>query len=89
MIFRLHAVQRMFQRSISEKDVKYALENGKIIEDYPLDYPYSSRLVLGWVNSRPLHIVLADNVDDGELIVITVYEPELSVWGSDFNRRKS
>jgi hypothetical protein len=58
------------------------------VEDYPDDTPYPSRLVLGWSSSRPIHVVVADNVDEQENIVITVYEPDLLEWEPDFKRRK-
>ena len=58
------------------------------MEDYPDDTPYSSRLVLGWSGSRPIHVVVADNVDDQENIVISVYESDPTEWEPDFKRRK-
>ena len=59
LVFRLHAVQRMFERSISDVDVRKVLVDGVMIEDYPDDQPYPSFLVLAWVNGRPLHVVAA------------------------------
>ena len=38
----------MFQRSVSIEDVQDVLENGVMIESYPDDTPYPSRLLLGW-----------------------------------------
>jgi hypothetical protein len=35
LIFRKHAVQRMFQRGISVEDVRKVLSAGKTIIDYP------------------------------------------------------
>ena len=87
LIFRLHAVQRMAQRNISVADVRNALTMGEIIEDYPNDTPYPSRLVLGWSGTRPIHVVAADNVVDQETIVITAYEPDPRQWTPDFRRR--
>jgi hypothetical protein len=78
----------MYQRAISEVEVRYVIETGETVEDYPDDTPYPSRLVLGWSDSRPIHVVVADNVDDQENIVITVYEPDLTEWERDFKRRK-
>jgi len=49
LIFRKHALQRMFQRSIRVEDVHAVLSGGKSIIDYPDDTPYPSRLMLGWV----------------------------------------
>ena len=79
----------MFERRITVDDVRYALSAGDTIEIYDNDKPYPSRLVLGWCGVRPLHIVAADNSDDDETIIITVYEPDPELWESDFTRRKS
>lgn len=87
IIFRTHAIQRMFQRRVDEKDIRSILATGETIEGYPDDTPYPSRLILGWVEKRPLHVVAADNVADNETIVITVYEPEQDKWSPDFKRR--
>ncbi|HEY4760109.1 MAG TPA: DUF4258 domain-containing protein [Thermoguttaceae bacterium] len=87
IIFRTHAIQRMFQRRVDEKDVRSVLETGEIIEVYSEDTPYPSRLILGWLESRPLHVVAADNIADNETIVITVYEPQQDKWSPNFKRR--
>ncbi len=65
------------------------IRTGETIEDYPTDLPYPSRLVLGWRGPRPIHVVVADNINDGENIVITVYEPDPEEWEADFKRRKT
>lgn len=86
--FRVHAVRRMFERSISQQDVKAVLKTGSVIEDYADDQPYPSRLVFGFVNGRALHVVVATNTQDNMDIVITVYEPSTAVWESDLKRRR-
>jgi len=88
LVFRVHAIRRMFQRQINTDDVRHVLETGDTIEDYQDDLPYPSRLVLGWCGTRPLHVVAADNSEDQETIVITVYEPDLIQWEPDFRRRR-
>lgn len=88
LMFRVHAIHRMFQRHFSKQDIQRGLSSGEVIEEYLDDKPYPSRLVLGWVGSRPIHIVVADNIEDQETIVITVYEPNQDRWGPDFKRRK-
>jgi len=89
IIFRTHAVQRMFQRNINESDVRNILMRGETIEHYDDDKPYPSRLILGWIYERPIHVVAADNEPDNEIIVETVYEPDKEKWSVDFKRRKS
>jgi hypothetical protein len=78
----------MARRSISEADVRRVIESGKTIEEYPNDKPYPSRLVMGWIGSRPLHAVVAENPEQQQVIVITVYEPDAGRWAADFTRRK-
>jgi hypothetical protein len=88
LIFRIHAIQRMFERQISPEDVRSVVESGETIQEYPDDTPYPSRLVLGWKLQRPIHIVVADNEADNEKIIVTVYEPDPTQWADDFKRRK-
>ncbi len=89
LIFRIHAIKRMFQRRISKEDVQEVLETGETIETYPDDKPYSSRLLLGWRHARPLHIVAAENAESGETIVVTAYEPSREEWQQDFKKRRT
>jgi len=88
LVFRQHAIRRMFERRISVDDVNTALTDAKIVEDYPDDTPYPSRLLLGYAGARPLHMVAADNATDGERIIITVYEPDPAQWEPTFTLRK-
>lgn len=59
---------------------------GGIIEAYPQDTPYPSRLVLEWRQARPLHVVAANKANTGETIVITTYEPDPEEWDRDYKR---
>lgn len=88
LVFRVHALRRMARRDISVGEVRQALGNGEITEAYPDDTPYPSRLLLGWVGPRPLHVVVADDAGGGQTIVITVYEPDPVRWEADFRRRR-
>jgi hypothetical protein len=88
IVYRQHAIRRMFEREISADDVLFALRSGQTIESYPDDTPYGSRLILGFTDRRPLHIVIADNLAEDTQIVITVHEPDPVLWNDDFTRRK-
>jgi len=88
LVFRVHAIQRMFQRRVSEEEVKQVVVAGETIETYPDDKPFPSRLMLGWIGSRPVHVVVADNAVAQEAIIITVYQPEVEEWETGFKRRK-
>ena len=52
------------------------------------DTPYPSRLLLVSVGGRALYVVVADNADDDETIVVTVYEPDPALWQPGFRRRR-
>jgi hypothetical protein len=88
IVFRAHALQRMSERGIMPEDVIMILWTGETIERYPDDTPYPSRLVLGWVRGRALHVVVAENAEQDTLIVVTVYEPDQTRWSADFRRRQ-
>lgn len=88
VIYRSHAVRRMYERKITETEVLKILEQGKDIENYPEDQPYPSRLILGFVDLRPIHIVVADALDISETIVITVYQPDIEKWEPGFEKRR-
>jgi len=88
IIFRIHAIQRMFERRINEADVRTILKNAEVVADYADDKPFPSRLVLGYIHNKPLHIVIARNEEAKELIIVTVYEPDLTKWESDFKTRR-
>ena len=85
--YRLHAVQRMFERKVSAEEVRYVPETGEVIEEYPDDTPYTSRLILGCYKGRLFHVVAANNHLDEEIIVITVYEPDPIEWDSECRKR--
>ena len=88
LVFRVHAIQRMFQRRVSEEEVRQVVVAGETIETYPDDKPFPSRLMLGWIGSRPVHVVVADNAVAQEAIIITVYQPDAEEWETGFKRRK-
>ncbi len=87
IVFRLHAVERMFERRINEADVARIIKDGKIIEAYPNDKPYPSYLALGYEEGteQPIHVVYAVHAD--ERIVITVYRPDPAKWNESFDKR--
>ena len=63
-----------------------AIENDDIIEYYPDDFPIPSVLLLGFVNSNPIHIVCAPS--DKALIIITAYYPDPNFWKNNWKDRK-
>ena len=87
-IYRVHAIERMFQREISEYIVQKTVTNGKIIENYLDDKPYPSFLALGFEDKnldKPIHVVYAKNGTD--IVIITTYRPSKSKWTNNYKIR--
>jgi hypothetical protein len=85
-LFRRHAAERASERGINPLDVKEALLNGNIVEDYPDDPRGHSWLVCGKTKSgQYLHIVCGCLHD--RLWIVTVYEPDSEEWLDPLHRR--
>jgi hypothetical protein len=79
--FRKHAVERMWERGITEEEVSAALAVCVKIEEDPM-------LVRGYTQSgRPLHVCFS--IEAGTIYVITVYEPDPAMWVNGFTRRRN
>jgi len=87
VVFSKHAITQMFERDISVDDIEKCLE-GETIEVYSEDNPYPSRLIFMICKNRPIHVVIAENSDDKEIIVVTAYEPTLFLWELGFRKWK-
>ena len=88
LVYRNHAIKRMFERGISEADVRAVIDLGEVIQEYPDDVPYQSRLILGWCREQPIHVVTAYDSQEKTDVVITVYEPDHLRWEDGFKKRK-
>jgi len=88
LIYRVHARQAMFTRSISDECVESILQSGVVIEDYPQAFPFPAKLLLGVCDGRPIHIVAAENSSHQQVIIITAYEPTLKKWEPDMKTRR-
>lgn len=88
--WRKHALQRMAEWNIVQAAALDVLLNGERIRDYTEDKPFASALFLGYDGSRPIHVVAAVDEAAGQAFVITVYEPSLDVFESNYKtKRKS
>lgn len=81
-----HAVKMMIKRSIKRSELKNAIINGEIIEEYPDDKYSPSCLIYGKTEGgRDLHIQVSL---PPKVIIITAYEPDLNEWIDGRVRRK-
>ncbi|MFT5367641.1 MAG: hypothetical protein ACI8V2_002602 [Candidatus Latescibacterota bacterium] len=84
--FSQHAVDMSVIRHISVSEIREAVSNGDVIEDYPQDKYGPSCLIFGQTQSgRPIHIQCSYPSRD-PIKVITVYEPDPNLW-IDFRKR--
>ena len=73
---------------IADQEVYELVCSGEIIAQYPDDTPYPSCLIYGTTNNRrPLHTVCAYDQENDQVVIITVYHPDLALW-EDYTRRK-
>ena len=80
-------MERMQERDISRADVKHAIADGEIIEDYPNDFPNPSCLIFGYtVGGKILHVVAG--CDGTAVYIITAYYPDTRKFNSDLRTRK-
>ena len=82
-----HAAERARQRGIVSRDIRNAVENGEIIEQYPDDYPFPSCLILGKdLVGKNIHVCISEEGTSSR--VITAYYPDKDKWSDDFRIRK-
>jgi hypothetical protein len=88
IVWRKHALERMFERQVSRKDVMKALSRNDRIEEYPDDTPFPSALFFGKVGSKILHVVAAVDKRRQEIHVISAYEPDDAHFEKDKRTRR-
>ncbi len=88
LVFSRHAIQQMFYRRISKKEVETAIVYGEIIEENLDDVPFPSYLICDYVNGKPIHVVFSYDESTDIGYVVTAYIPDLNIWSDDFRIRR-
>jgi len=86
--WQAHAVRRALQRGLSDEEVHQTIRTGTVIESYPDDQPLPSALVLGYNGDVPVHTVVAYDVTERRLFIITVYVPDREHFEADHRTRR-
>jgi len=82
-----HAEVEREAETITIDDIKTAVLNGDLLEDYPDDPRGHSCLMLGTAeDGRPLHVVLTILDEIEEVLIITVYVPVPPKWLDPWTR---
>ena len=80
-------MERFRQRGIKSKDIRYAVNHGRIIEQYPDDFPFPSCLILGEDESgKKIHVCMSDEGTSSR--IITAYYPDPERWNESMTERK-
>lgn len=83
-----HALERMFERGVTRREVMDVLLAGEVIEEYPTDYPFPSVLMLGKPDDTPLHVVVAFDSERETIYIIAAYCPDILHFLDDYKTRR-
>jgi hypothetical protein len=90
IMWSAHALGKLRHERLRRDAVEGALKNSIIIEDYAMEgRPLPGALMLGFVEGRPIHVVLAVDAALERMFVITVYRPLEARWEDEWKRRKN
>jgi len=85
--FSKHATDQSILREITVQEIREAVSQGEIIEDYPEDKYGPSCLIYGFTYAKsPIHIQYSYPANP-LIKIITVYEPSATEW-IDYRIRK-
>lgn len=88
IVWRKHSLEKMIIRNISRAEVLDALEEGELVQIYEYDKPFPSALFLGFPRNRPVHVVASFDETAQQVFVITVYEPDSTIFEPDFKTKR-
>ncbi len=88
ILFLPHAIKQISRpdRMISTEEIKEAIFNGEIIEEYPDDARGESCLIVHLKQNRSIHVVCTPKTE--YLAIISAYIPAPTLWTSDFKVRR-
>ena len=90
IIWTYHVNMRLGHRRVTRGDIVASTESMEIIEAYPRDRFLPCYLLLAEREGKAIHVVVAVDVPDDNVRIVTAYEPDPHEWDSSFKiRRKS
>ena len=79
---------RLAERSISRNEILEAVDSMEIIEEYVEKRYLPSYLLFARSDTRPLHVLIAADVTDDNVRIITAYEPDPNEWDEFLKKRR-
>ena len=85
ILWSRHAIARAVRDQVTRLEAESALIRAEVIENYPASHrALPDCLVLSWLDQqRPIHIVVALDLVNAKLFVVTVYRPAQEKWQDD------
>jgi len=88
LFWSYHVNMRMRARGIKRDQIIQAVDSFEIIEDYPDDKYLPSCLVFALSSeNRVMHCVIALDVAEENVRVVTAYYPSYEYWSKDMKKR--
>ena len=89
ILWSLHAIKKLREEGLKKTPVEESLKACDLVEDYQTEgRPLPDCLVLGFINSEPVHIVVAIDADFDRILLVTVYRPLAERWENDWKTRR-
>jgi hypothetical protein len=90
VLWSRHAIERLVQHRLSRTALEASLATCTIIETYPDGHrPLPDCLVLAWLRAgEPIHAVIAVDIANNRMFIVTVYRPDPERWFDDWTRRR-
>ena len=90
VLWSRHAIGRLVLHRLSRDEVERSLGTCTMIETYPQAHrALPDCLVLAWLHAGdPLHAVVAVDVANNRVFVVTVYRPDPARWFDDWTSRR-
>jgi hypothetical protein len=89
VLWSRHAISKLVVEGLDRSHLEAALQTCELIEDYtPVNRPLPDCLVLGFWQEKPVHAVVAVDLERDRVFIVTVYTPSFERWENDWQTRK-
>jgi hypothetical protein len=83
-----HVNMRLVGRYINRSEILAAIDSYEIVESYPQDKYLPSYLLHGSAFGSDFHVLIAVDVDEENVRIVTAYRPDLKHWEPDMKTRR-
>ena len=73
---------------MTRETILSSVDTYEIIEEYPKDKYLPSYLIYAEYEDQIIHIQIATDLEEDNVIIVTTYKPTLDKWEEDFKTRR-